>query len=638
MTPTQESDLMLLQRQARQRMIQDPQPKVHNSNTEKFLASNTTNARNNNATSSASKVVAKQQLVLPKQAQSLQISQSAAPNKKADISYAFAWQHKARAEEYLQTHGASAIRKPLTAFLEPPMHDIVPNTGSRGDFKNDTDKGTPPDLITPLPLRTQSPNDLRQVTYPRVQTCDSLPSRWPIDKGLVYNTTTGTFQQWNVGDDAFPPDYAEHELPYCPVEADPFLPWIHDVFASVDGRQVHFVAQNKRRCQTGSKHTDVVNRLVPQASLFQPVSVKHITEQQASVIAPALWQNNEQSSSLQSQSQSDSLIPRYQLVPLDDASPDGQYTRFICRYSAMEFGTDKSMRTVMVGETLSVYPFNYEYVNFREGISIYTPKGRDTGSLLTATLLFSCPVPVELQIVLSEGRSVLSDGTPTLWLDLVPIRTSARFPDLHLSEAHIGPLARWGHPKFDSFQAWGAGHVLPHVEASGRWSNIPLCSPPKAAVPLPETPPQVPPQQQGNMDTTVTTITTTANTPTKQKPHFLSACVWASAEFRDFGLNVRPTADVSDRLVEWLEFHFMVGFDHVYLYDNTGAHTNATSLKPVADMYPDRVTWVDWPAVPCNNNFQTQDSVGERSSQFAASNSCRIRVTPYSEWIAEFGK
>jgi hypothetical protein len=599
-TPEEEQLLLLLAKLPQNRTVSTTPMTNHSNNTTRHHQLRTTPQSTHRATSSF--------------------------QKNDNVNFAFAWQHTERAEDYLHIHGANALRKPLTAFLEEPMKDTVPHTGSRGDFKNTSDKGTPPDLITPLPLRTQSPRDLRKVTYYRVQTCDNLPGQWPVDKGLVFNATQGKFIQWNIGEDPLPDDFVEQELSHCPVEADPFLPWIHDVFSSVDGHHIHFVAQNKRRCQTGIHHNETVSRLVPQAALFQPVSVRRITHKYASEMAPALWDNQT--------TMTTATTPRYQLVPLEGAAPDGKFTRFICRYSALEFGNDKSVRTVTVGETLSVYPFNYEMATFRKGLPVYTPKGRDTGTLIAATLIFSCPVPTTLQSAVSHGRTVLSDGTPTVWLDLVPIRTSARYPHLHLSSEHLGPIYKWGVPRFDVREAWGLHHVLPHVEASGRWSNIPVCRPPQP-VSMPS--PLLQQQQQQQQQNTQLHKHSQSIAAAKGKPHFLSACVWASAEFRDFGLGIQPTSDTNIRLLEWLEFHFMVGFDHIYLYDNSRAHTNATSLKSVADMYPDRVTWVDWPFVPCNNNKVSPDASNERSSQFAASNSCRIRVTPYSEWIAEFG-
>ena len=37
---------------------------------------------------------------------------------------------------------------------------------------------------------------------------------------------------------------------FCPVDADPFLPWLHDVFPAGDGSYVELIISNKRRCNT----------------------------------------------------------------------------------------------------------------------------------------------------------------------------------------------------------------------------------------------------------------------------------------------------------------------------------------------------------------------------------------------------
>jgi hypothetical protein len=126
---------------------------------------------------------------------------------------------------------------------------------------------------------------------------------------------------------------------------------------------------------------------------------------------------------------------------------------------------------------------------------------------------------------------------------------------------------------------------------------------------------------------------------TKKKPHTLSACLWAAESFKTRGVRKESgaTRDTKHRLVEWMEFHLMVGFDHIYVYDNSGAHTNDTSLEDITSRYPSsKVTRIDWPSLVCNNNIPAHDNTGERSSQYAAENSCRTRFAPYTEWIGSF--
>lgn len=80
-----------------------------------------------------------------------------------------------------------------------------------------------------------------------------------------------------------------------------------------------------------------------------------------------------------------------------------------------------------------------------------------------------------------------------------------------------------------------------------------------------------------------------------------------------------------------------MGFDHIYIYDNTGAHTNQTSLEATLNIFaPTEVTRIDWPAKVCNNNIPGHENMGERSSQYAADSSCRQRYGPYTEWIGVF--
>jgi hypothetical protein len=130
-----------------------------------------------------------------------------------------------------------------------------------------------------------------------------------------------------------------------------------------------------------------------------------------------------------------------------------------------------------------------------------------------------------------------------------------RYDELYLTEDMIGPREEWGMDGFNATLRWGERNVLPRIEASGRWENIPICLPPS----LPE----------GAMSVEMPPVPATA-TETKKttKPHYLSACLWASAEFKTRGVKKGATTDTQDRLQEWIEFHLMTGFDHIYVYDN----------------------------------------------------------------------
>ena len=95
----------------------------------------------------------------------------------------------------------------------------------------------------PLPVRNVTAEDLGKVQYPKLSSCSKLSEQWPVDE--------------------FPND-------------DPFLPWIHDVFPTDDGRFIQFVAQNRRRCHTGTTEEEerILNHNAPQIALFQHVPLK----------------------------------------------------------------------------------------------------------------------------------------------------------------------------------------------------------------------------------------------------------------------------------------------------------------------------------------------------------------------------
>lgn len=522
-----------------------------------------------------------------------------------------------RAENVLQARGAQAIRRVLSAYLEPPLRDTLPGSGSRGNLSNHKDPGTPPDFYVPLPLRTSTPSQLIRHAYPRVQTCHDLPSKFPIDRGRQLDHD-GRPVRWNIGNGPTPDDLPQQEAPYCPVEADPYLPWIHDVFPSIDGSHIIFIAQNKRRCRTGQNHTKDVNRLVPQVALFQPISVERIDEARARRLAPELWFPDQER-----MGQPTTSVPRYRLAPRNESADDGMNTRFICRFHATDFSSNEP-RSVLVSETLSEYPFNYEYVAYRNGVKnnplMISPKGKDAFLIWTSSLRFHCPVPADaaLRQRIASGELVLSDGTPTLYVDVIPIRTSTRWNETYLTEEEIGPQSQWPIPPFDPIRRWGSRNVLPRVEASGRWENIPICQPPRAPI------------------SKETAEKNHAKSSYTKKPHFLSACLWASAQYMTRGGVDGADTDVLDRLNEWMEFHLLAGFDHIYLYDNSRANSETASLKSVADRFPGQVTWIDWPSHVCNNNLAQEDSMGEWSSQYAAESSCRARYSPFTEWIGTF--
>lgn len=430
----------------------------------------------------------------------------------------------------------------LTAYLETPNFD---------EWE-----------ILPLPIRSRARSEwLEKRQYSRVNSCQNLTQQWPVD------------------------DDDDDDQLRLPTDDDPFLPWIHDVFPTADGKFIQFVAQNRRRCNTGTRvlnHSQILVHLQPQVALFQHVPIQRL-------------HNN-----------------RFKLSTHEHADPDGVATRFLCR-----FKPDMEV-------TFSVFNFDYDWISFRKGHdSMIVKNDGGVKVVLTSQLIFQCPVPTNLQETIRTGASVHNDWA-TLFLDLIPIRTPPRYgpPNQFLQPRYKEFQTTDPQIAFDPLQQWGENHTLPKIEDSGRWENIPICLPSLLQYKV---------QSQNNVPVPVVP---------KQKinnKHRLVSCIWASAGYTTRGGRFHVD-DGQRRLLEWIVYNKGIGFDHFYLYDNSNAlpSNNGTSLKPIADLFPDHVTYIPWPSRVCNDRPNNVDSPGERSSQYAAEASCRLRFGPHADWIGQF--
>jgi hypothetical protein len=398
--------------------------------------------------------------------------------------------------------------------------------------------------VKPLPVRTVKSNDLTERSFPKLNSCYKLPEQWPVD------------------------DYPDD---------DPFLPWIHDVFPTEDGKYIQFVAQNLQRCHTGTTDEEVaiLEHTAPQVALFQHVPVKKLN-------------NN-------------GTNPRYRLSSHEDADPESVSTRFICRFKPS-------------GDiTFSEFNNDYEWVTRRKGQRImFHRDGRNNKQIHTSQLLFKCPVPNHLVDIVRSGISVVDDWA-TIFLDLIPVRTPPRYgaADEFLIPKYAESTGGGLRQTFDPHVEWGEDHVLPELDYSGRWANIPVCKP--------------------SLMTYEPRALEGPNTNEKVKHHLVS-CLWASTGYATRG-NRYAVNDGQRRMLEWITFNKLLGFDHFYIFDNSGAFTNQSSLQPFVHIFPGDVTVINWPSKVCNNNPNNVDSVGERSSQYAAESSCRLRFGPHTKWI-----
>ena len=141
----------------------------------------------------------------------------------------------------------------------------------------------------------------------RLKSCHDLPAQLPVDRGYGKHVARNVNNRDTFASGKL--DIWEEARLGSPVNADPFLPWIHDMFPSRGGETIHFVAQNKRRCNSGKMHWADINNLEPQVAIMQPVSVERINEETANKIAPNLWNSETSNGS----------GVRYRLAPLEEA-------------------------------------------------------------------------------------------------------------------------------------------------------------------------------------------------------------------------------------------------------------------------------------------------------------------------------
>jgi len=431
----------------------------------------------------------------------------------------------------------------LTAYLEPIIVDhLIKKSWSR----------------KPFPVRTTKADDLIKVSFPKLNSCSRLTEQFPVD------------------------DYPD---------ADPFLPWIHDVFPTHDGKWIQIVAQNKRRCKTGKskQEKDIYRHMSPQISLFQHVAVKRMDK---------LRDEDPRSSST-----------RYRLASHEEADQDGMETRFICRFSNGE-------------ETLSVFNFSYEWASYRKKQQyMFHEDSTDNKQIHTSQLLFRCPVPTSLVEIIRTGTSIKNDFA-TIFLDIVPIRTPARYGPPNEFLPPYYKEFQMSHGAFDPAVEWGNNHTLPLIENSGRWQNIPICKPSLLTY--------------GNqIDEAAVLAPRDSKEKAPVKQNRLVSCLWASAGYSTRGERYAIN-DGQRRLLEWITYNKLTGVEHFYIYDNSQASSNQRSLQLIADIFPEDVTLIKWPSKVCNNRQNNVDSPGERSSQYAAESSCRLRFGPHTDWIAQF--
>lgn len=305
----------------------------------------------------------------------------------------------------------------------------------------------------------------------------------------------------------------------------------------------------------------------------------------------------------------------YRLTSHDDADSGGKETRFLCRFKVLSASASAPMfQGSSYATTLSRYPYNYEDITARKHRDMFMKTGQEMGNYWLSSIEFHCPVPSHITSIL-RGKVEGTRNNPVVFLDIATIRTPVRRPGQQSFRKH-------NYGSFNAEENWRSNLDLPSFDDSGRWENIPICSPTRYF---------------SNRNQSTAIKVGQAYLPvkniTKKKAFQLVACTWTSSVHNRRG-DARTIYDGADRLLEWITFHLLAGFDHIFVYDNSAANTNVT-LEEVTDKFPaELVTRVDWPCKICNNNRPSHNDPGERSSQYGAEASCRSRFGPSTDWMA----
>lgn len=422
--------------------------------------------------------------------------------------------------------------------------------------------------VQPLPRRNTHRALLNKLEFPTVGPCSTLQQ----DFHKVVVNHFGNFSR-----------------------ADPFLPWLHTFFPSQDNSRVLFLGQNRRNCDAGKDRQESMQLWAPQLALYQPVPLVRTNYKNGTSVFRIGGREGAPQSAKDDDVDNEVIIPE---------------TRFLCRFHS-------TMDAISPVTTHSKFMFNYEYVSWRKGKAMIKQLDNKQSEFWLSQLIFYCDIPAPFQSALKTSI----DDTAQVLVDLVPIRTPPR-SRFWLTPEMIGPLLYTQHQvstnSFDAVKAYGQDHVLPELQESGRFANLPVC-----------------PNQAAAARTAANEISSSLS---PSKPYRMVLCTWTSASYHRRGEDEdQPLDDTTLRLREWLIFHRMVGADHVVIYDNTqGVEEYKDSpLYQVLQEFPkDYVSYQPWPAVICNNNRPGHAQPGDRSSQYAAEASCRERYGPLTDWMS----
>ena len=122
-------------------------------------------------------------------------------------------------------------------------------------------------------------------------------------------------------------------------------------------------------------------------------------------------------------------------------------------------------------------------------------------------------------------------------------------------------------------------------------------------------------------------------------PYNLSVCTVMTSDWYIDARSNRTVSGAADRVVEWIEFHLEVGFEHFVIFDNSHSRCGegeCSALHDVLRQYisAHSVTYIYWPTPLCDVWFEGLSAWRRWGPQIAAFNSCIGRFGATTKWMA----
>eukprot|EP00002_Diphylleia_rotans_P003594 TRINITY_DN12493_c0_g1_i1.p1 TRINITY_DN12493_c0_g1~~TRINITY_DN12493_c0_g1_i1.p1 ORF type:complete len:550 (+),score=100.52 TRINITY_DN12493_c0_g1_i1:39-1688(+) len=101
-------------------------------------------------------------------------------------------------------------------------------------------------------------------------------------------------------------------------------------------------------------------------------------------------------------------------------------------------------------------------------------------------------------------------------------------------------------------------------------------------------------------------------------PYVIEAPAQLDSVFLTLCANVKKEGK---NILEWIEFHLLMGYDRIVLYDNNGPDTPDLLMDRILELYPDKIVRIQW---------------NHRHAQTEACTDCILRFGPSTKWMSIF--